>query len=156
MIYPSEFIFLFSSIINMGFITAEAFAENCIYTVKQQKKDKTSVLWLRIKDLAEELDITNIFDSVDKEIKGKLKDKPTEKQIKKYKKLGSEFIKDLYFVYAHEDILIPIIMKGRSPKASEFRSKLGFSQYDITLKKESSGLKSIMEHYEGENMEKKL
>ena len=50
----------------MGLIIAETFAENCIYTVKQQQqKDKTSVLWIRIKYLAEKLDIKNIFDSVD-------------------------------------------------------------------------------------------
>ena len=44
-------------------------------------------------------------------------------------------------------------MGGRSPEAIEFRSKLGFTQYDITLKKESLVLKSIMETFEGENME---
>ena len=44
-------------------------------------------------------------------------------------------------------------MGGRSPKAIEFRSKLGFTQYDKTLKKESSVLRSIMETFEGENME---
>ena len=123
----------------MVFITSEVFAENCIYTIKQQKKDNTSVLWIN--------------DSVDKEIKDKCKDKPTEKQMKIYKKHGSEFIKGLCFAYAHEDVVIPIIMGGRSPEAIEFRSRLGFTQYDITLKKESSGLKSIMEHYEGEDME---
>ena len=62
----------------MVFITAEVFAENCIYTIKQ-KKDNTTVLWIRIKDLSEKLNIKNIFDSIDKEIKGKgkFKDKPT-------------------------------------------------------------------------------
>ena len=44
-------------------------------------------------------------------------------------------------------------MVCRSPKGIEFRSKLRFTQYDTTLKKESSVLKSIMEHYEGEDME---
>ena len=44
-------------------------------------------------------------------------------------------------------------MGGRSPEAIEFRSKLGSTQYYITLKKESSVLKSIMETFEGENME---
>ena len=44
-------------------------------------------------------------------------------------------------------------MGGRSPEAIKFRSKLGFTQYDITFKKESSVLKSIMETFEGENME---
>ena len=44
-------------------------------------------------------------------------------------------------------------MNSRSSKAIEFRSKLGFNQYDITLKKESSVLKSIMDTFEGENMQ---
>ena len=138
----------------MVFITPEVFAENEIYTVKQQqKKDNFVVLWIRIKDLSEKLNIKNINDSADKAIKGKFKNKPTEKQIKKYKKHGSYFIKGLCFVYAREDVVIPVIMGGGSPEAIEFRSKLGFTQYDITLKKESSVLKSIMETFEEENME---
>ena len=40
-----------------------------------------------------------------------------------------------------------------TPKAIEFRSKLGFNQYDITLTKEQSVLKSIMDVFEGENMQ---
>ena len=51
------------------------------------------MLWIRIKDLGGKLDTKNIFDSVDKEIKGKFKDSyPTKQQIKKYRKIGSEFI----------------------------------------------------------------
>ena len=119
----------------MVFVTADKFAENYIYTIKQQKKDETTVLWIRIKALSEKLGIKNIFDSVDKEITGKFKNCSTKEQIKKYKKDSSEFSKDLSFVYEHEDIVIPIIIGGRSPEAIEFRSKLGFTQYDITLKK---------------------
>ena len=48
---------------------------------------------------------------------------------------------------------MPVIMGARSPKAIIFRAKLGFTQYDITLKEESSVLESIMETFEGENME---
>ena len=44
-------------------------------------------------------------------------------------------------------------MGSRSPKAIDFRSKLGFNQYDITLKKESSVLKSTMDTFERGNME---
>ena len=44
-------------------------------------------------------------------------------------------------------------MGGRSTEAIEFRSKLGLTQYDILLKRESSVLKSIMETFEEENME---
>ena len=42
-------------------------------------------------------------------------------------------------------------MGGRSPAAIEFKSKLEFDQYDLTIKKESSVLKSIMENFEGED-----
>ena len=99
------------------------------------------------------MNIKNIFDSVDKEIKGKFKNFPTKEQIKKYKEYGLELSKGIKHIYAYEDVVIPVIMDGKSSEAIEFRSKLGFTQYDITLKKESSVLKSIMETFEGENME---
>ena len=58
-------------------------------------------------------------------------------------------------MYAHECIIIPVIMHCRvsTPKSIKFRSKLGFSQYDITLTKKQSVLKSIMDAFEGENMQ---
>ena len=40
-----------------------------------------------------------------------------------------------------------------TPKTIKFRSKLGFNQYDITLSKEQSVLKSVMDAFEGENMQ---
>ena len=40
-----------------------------------------------------------------------------------------------------------------TPKSIEFRSKLGFNQYDITSTKEQSVLKSVMDPFEGENMQ---
>ena len=127
----------------MSFITADTFAKNCIFTIRQLKKrGEKSVLWIRIKDLAKKLDINFFFDSFDKEIKGKFKDNcPTKQQIKKYKRHGSKLKisndikdKDVKFVYAYEDVVIPIIMTSRSLKAIKFRSKLGFNHYDITLK----------------------
>ena len=59
------------------------------------------------------------------------------------------------FLYAHECITIPIIRHCRvsTPKAIQFRSKLGFNQYDITLTKEQAILKSVMDTFEGENMQ---
>ena len=137
----------------MVFVTAEVFAENYIYTIKRQIKDKTTVLWIRIKDLNEKLETRNVFDLADEEIKGTFKDCPTKEQIKKYKKYGSEFIEGVKHIYAREDVVMPVIMGARSPKAIKFRAKLGFTQYGITLKKESSVLESIMETFEGENME---
>ena len=40
-----------------------------------------------------------------------------------------------------------------TPKSIEFRSKLGFNQCNITLTKEQSVLNSIMDTFEGENMQ---
>ena len=69
-------------------ISAETFTKNCIH-VGQLKRGKKSILSLRIKDIGRELDVKNIFDLVDKEIKEKLKtDYPTEQQIRKYKRHG--------------------------------------------------------------------
>ena len=40
-----------------------------------------------------------------------------------------------------------------APKSIEFRSKLGFNQDDMTLTKEQSVLNSVMDAFEGENMQ---
>ena len=99
-------------------------------------------------------DVKNIFDLVDKEIKGKFEiNYPTEQQIRKYKRHGSEFIEGIKFIYAHECIITPIIMHCRvaSLKSIEFKNRLRFNQYDITLTKEQSVLKSVMDTFEGEN-----
>ena len=55
----------------MVHVSAKTFAENCIFTIIQLKKGKEPVLWIRIKDIGETLDVKNIFDLVDKEMKGK-------------------------------------------------------------------------------------
>ena len=95
-------------------INAEIFAKNCIHTIKQLRKSKEQILWIRIKDIGRKLDVKNIFYLVDKESKGKFNtNNPTKQQIKKYKRHGSELIKDEKFMYAHEDIITPIIMYCR-------------------------------------------
>ena len=110
-------------------INTETFAKNCIHTTSQLKRGKESILWLRIRNIGRELDVKNIFDLVDKESKGKCETNyPTEQQIRKYKRHGSEFIKDIKFMYPHECIIIPIIMHCRltTPQSIEFKSKLRF------------------------------
>ena len=137
-------------------ISAETFAENCIHTMKHLRKGKEPVLWIRIEDIGRELDVKNICDSVDKEIKGKFETNyPTEQQIRKYKRHGSKFIEGIKFMYALECIIIPVIMHCRisTSKSIEFRSKLGFDQYGITLTKEQPVLQSVMDAFEGENMQ---
>ena len=51
--------------------SAETFAENCIHTIKQLIKGKEPILWTRIKDIRRKLDVKNVFDLIDQEIKGK-------------------------------------------------------------------------------------
>ena len=101
-------------------ISAKTFAKNCVHIITQLKKGKEPVLWIRIKDIERELDVKNICDLVDKETKGKFETNyATEQQITKYKRHESEFIKDIKFMYAHECIIIPIIMHCResAPKS---------------------------------------
>ena len=59
------------------------------------------------------------------------------------------------FIYANKCIIVPFIMhcKVATPKSIEFKSKLGFNQHDITLNKEQLILRSIMDTFEGENMQ---
>ena len=58
-------------------------------------------------------------------------------------------------MYAHEDIIRPIVMYCRvsKPKSVEFGSKWSFNQYNIILTREQSVLKSVMNAFEGENMQ---
>ena len=108
-----------------------------------------------MKDIGRELEDKKIYDLVDKEGKGKFETTyPTGKQIRKYKRHGSEFMERIKFMYAHKCIIIPVIMHCRvsTPKSIELKSKLGFSQYDITLNK-TSVLKLVMDAFERENMQ---
>ena len=80
----------------MAFISTEVFAKNCIHAIEQLKKGRESVLWIRIKDLGEKLDIKNIFDSFDKEIKGKFKVLiPQNSKLKNKKSLVQNLLKVL-------------------------------------------------------------
>ena len=60
-------------------ISAEKFAENCIHTITQLRNGKGQILWIRIKNIGRKLDVKNIFDLVDEEIKSKFETNyPTE------------------------------------------------------------------------------
>ena len=75
-------------------------------------------MWLSNKDIGKKLGVENIYDLIDKEIKGKFEtNNPTKQQIKEYKRNGSELIDGKKFVYTHEDIKTLIIMNCRVPTA---------------------------------------
>ena len=91
-------------------ISVETFAKNCVQNIV----DKEKKLWLRNKDIGNKLGVENIYDLVDQEIKSKFKtNNPTEQQTRKYKKHGSELIKDEKFKYTHAKIIISITMSFR-------------------------------------------
>ena len=50
-------------------VTAEIFATNCVHTIKVNETDNKSVLWIKTIDIQKKLDVKNIHDLVDKEIK---------------------------------------------------------------------------------------
>ena len=67
-------------------ISVEKFAKNCIHIITQVRKSKKLALWIRIKDIGEKLDVKNIFDLVDKEIKDKFESNyPAKQHIKSIK-----------------------------------------------------------------------
>ena len=113
-------------------VTAETFAKNCVYTIKVNKTDNKSMLWIKMIEKRKKLDVKNIHDLVDKETKDKFKiNNLTVEQIKKYKRHGSELINGKKFAYAHEGIIIPVIMHCRTPESCKFKRSLGFKLHNV-------------------------
>ena len=124
-------------------ISAKTFAKHCVRNII----DKEKMLWLRNKDIGENLSVGNIYDLIDKEVKGKFETKnPTDEQIREYKRHGSELIDDEKFMYTREDIIISIIMHCRATNENviDFRTGLRFKQHYITVKKRQSVAKKII------------
>ena len=79
---------------------------------------------------------------------------PAKQQIRKYKRHGSKLISGEKFVHTYEDIImsIPMICRVSTPKAIEFRSKLGFKQHDIILSKEQLVISKRTKLFSNEKM----
>ena len=121
--------------------------------------NKTLFKLLCISDVKKRWGGKNLYDLIDKEIKGKYEVKNmndlTKQQIRKYKIDRARLIKgSKYSMYVHEDILIPIIMQSRllDSKTIKFRSDLGFNQINLILKKEQSVIESIRDTFKGEDI----
>ena len=137
-------------------VTAETFDKNCVDIRKVNKTDNKSVLWINTIDIQKKLNVKNIHDLVNKEIRSKIKtNNPTDEQIKKYKIHGSKLIDGEKFMYAHEDVIIPVIMHWRAPESCKFKRNLGFKLYDVINCKEQTVLESIKGAFEGEDMQTK-
>ena len=135
-------------------IISETYAKNCVHTIKVNKKvGKEDLLCIKMIYIQNGLGVENIYDLVRKEIHGRYATKkPTDKQVRKYKRYGLEWVKDDKYLYASQDVITPIIMhcKILIPKAIKFRSKLGFEQHDIVLTKEQSVILKIMNPFSNE------
>ena len=105
-------------------------------------------------DIQKKLDVKNIHDLVDKEITDKFKtNNLTDERIKKYKTHGSELINGEIFMYAHEGVIIPVIMHCRTPESCKFKRYLEFKLHDVISCKEQTVLESIKDTFEGENIQ---
>ena len=103
--------------------------------------NKTLLKLLCISEIAQRWDGKNLYDLIDKEIKGKCgvtnMSDLTKQQIRKYKIDKAKLIKgSKHSMYVHEDIAITIIMQSRlsDPKTIKFRADLGFNQINLILK----------------------
>ena len=133
--------------------TAETFAKNCVHTIKVNKTDNKSVLWIKMIDIQKKLDVKNIHDLVDKEIKGKFKiNNLKNEQIKKYKIHGLELIDGEKVMYPHEGVIAPVIMHSRTPESSKSKRHLGFKLRNVINCKEQTMLES-KDAFEGEDMQ---
>ena len=102
-------------------VTVETFDKNCVHTIKVNKAINKSVLWMKMIDIKKKLNVKNIHDLVNKEIRGKFKtNNPTDEQIKKYKIHGSILIDGEKFMYPHEDVIIHVVMHCRTPESCKF------------------------------------
>ena len=77
----------------------------------------------------------------------------TDEQIKRNKRHRSELIVLEKFVYAHEGIIIPVIMHRRTPESSKFKKSIGFKLHNVINCKEQIVLQSIEDEFKVENME---
>ena len=54
-------------------ISAEKFAKNFVYTIKVNKTDNKSVLWIKMIDIQKKLDVKNIYDWLMKKLKANIR-----------------------------------------------------------------------------------
>ena len=56
-------------------------------------------------------------------------------------------------MYAHDSVIIPVIMHCITPKPCKFKKHLGFKLHDLINCKEQTVLESIKDAFEGENIQ---
>ena len=146
------FIFFFLCMHKMVDISVETWNKAEVSVIKLLK-------WICISDIAKRWSVKNIYDLIDKEIKGKYKARSmsdlTKQQIKNYKTDRSRLIKgSKNSMYIHEDIAIAIMQSRLAdPETIKLGSDLGFDQINLILKKQQTVLKSIKHELKVEDMQ---
>ena len=140
---PSKKNICFFCMYNIFDISSETWNKAGVSGIRAHENDnvnKTLFELLCIADVKKGWGGKNLYDLIDKEIKGKYEVKNmndlTKQQIRKYKIDRVRLIKgSKHSMYVHEDILIPIIMQSRlsDSKTIKFRSDLGFNQISLIL-----------------------
>ena len=121
--------------------------------------NKTVLLLLCISDSSKRWVSKNLYDLIDKEIKGKHGVKNmsdlTKQQIRKYKIDRAKLIKgNKHSMYVHENILISIIMQSilSDLKTIKFSADLGFNLINLILKKEQSVVIPLLKAFSAEKI----
>ena len=70
---PSKKIIFFLCMHKMFKVTAETFAKNFVHTIKVNKTDNKSVLWIKMIDIQKKLDVKNIYDWLMKKLKANVR-----------------------------------------------------------------------------------
>ena len=127
----------------MADISTETWNKARVSVIRVHENDdlnKTLLQLLCISDIAKRWGDKNIYDLIDKEIKGKYNVKYMNvlknPQIRKYKIDRVRLFKGSeHSMYVHEDTLIPIMQTRLSDlKTIKVRPDLGFSQINLILK----------------------
>ena len=150
------------SMYKMVDISAETWNKAEVSIIKIHKNDnvnKTLLKLLCISDIAKRWGGKNIYDVIDKEIKGKYMVKNmsdlTKPQIRKYKIDRARLFKgNKHSMCVSEYILILIIMQSTlsDSKAIKFRADLGFNQINLILKKEQSAVIPLLKAFSAEKV----
>ena len=143
-------------------VSAETWNKAGVAAINVYENDdvnKTVLLLICISDYSKRWGGKNLYDLIDKEIKGKYcaekMSELTKQQIRKYKIDRVRLLKDsTHSRYVCEYILIPIIMQSRlsDPETITFRADLGFNQIILILKTEQSAVIPLLKAFSAEKI----
>ena len=159
---PSKKLFFFLCMYKIVDISVETWnkAEVSVINIHENNNaNKTLLKLLCISDIAKRWGGKNLYNLIDKEIKGNCgvtnMSNLTKQQTRKYKIDREKMIKSRkHSMYVYEDISITIIMQSKlsDSKTIKFRTDLGFNQINLILKKEQSVVIPLLTAFSAEKI----